>query len=150
MDDKKRILLLYRKDHKHYETPGGKVDFEDCEDFNNIGVNDLARTAKRELHEELGLEFETEPLVYFDSVEFKIPDGRLAVANKFITQIKSGIPKVNEPETFEKFEYLEISKLENYNLSPDLKLLLPKIKKSWDKAKPAKFKIDKKMIKLKK
>ncbi|MGV8162022.1 MAG: NUDIX hydrolase [Candidatus Nanoarchaeia archaeon] len=129
IDNKKRVLLLYRRDHRHYETPGGKLKPEDCENIKDIGIVDLSRTAKRELHEELGAEFETDPLVYFGSVEFKTPDGRIAIANKFITQITSGTPKVNEPKIFEKFEYIKISELEKYNLSPDLKLLLPKIKK---------------------
>ncbi len=131
INDKKEVLLLYRKDHKHYETPGGKVNLEECSNPNKPTLGDLKKAAERELYEELGENIKIEKLTYFDKVEFKIPDGRLAIANKFITRIKSGTPIVNEPNIFEKFDYLPIMQLEKYPLSPDLKLLLPKLKKNF-------------------
>ena len=128
VNDKKELLLLYRKDHKHYETPGGKVKAEECSNPNEPTLNDLARAAERELYEELGANIKIQKLSYFGNIKFTIPDGRLAIANKFVTKILSGTPKINEPELFERFDYLPISQLENYNLSPDLKLLLPQLK----------------------
>ena len=113
-----KILLLYKKIHNHYETPGGKV--EDNES--------IEKTAERETYEELGTNIRLDKLTYFGKTEFEIPDGRLAVAHKFITKIISGEPKLNEPEVFSKFDYLPINELEKYKISPDLKLLLPKIK----------------------
>ena len=94
-------------------------------------MKDLAKTAERETYEELGEEIKLEELVFFDKVEFEIPDGRKAIANKFITRIISGMPKVNEPERFSEYKWIAIKDLENYPTSPDLKLLLEKIKEKW-------------------
>lgn len=128
INDKKEVLLLFKKGHKHYETPGGKVNLGECINPKNPTTGDLAKTAERELYEELGKDIKVTKLKYFGKVEFTIPDGRLATAHKFITNILSGKPRLNEPETFTKFDYLPINKLENYSISPDLKLLLPKLK----------------------
>lgn len=129
------VLLLYRKDHHHYETPGGKVNTKECKDPNNPSKEELAETAERELHEELGDDIRVSKLEYFGSVEFLVPDGRKAVANKFVTNILSGKPKVNEPDVFEKFDFLPVKRLEDYPISPDLKLLLPKLKEHVKKRK---------------
>ena len=128
LNDKKEILLLYRKDHHHYETPGGKVRKEECTHPNDPTIDDLAKTAEREVYEELGSEIKIETLKYFTSVEFTTPDGRLAHAHKFLTKIHSGTPHLNEPEQFSKLEYLPLRYLEDYPLSPDLRLLLAKVK----------------------
>jgi len=129
INDKKEVLLLYRTDHNHYETPGGKVRSAECANPENPSIEDLAITAERELYEELGNDIKIKKLEYFGNIAFDIPDGRLAVANKFITSIISGNPRVNEPERFSKYDYLPIEYLEDYPISPDLKLLLPKLKK---------------------
>lgn len=128
INDNRELLLLYRKDHKHYETPGGKVHIEECSNPDEPTLDDLAKAAERELYEELGSDIKVKKLSYFGNVQFKIPDGRLAIANKFVTTIISGTPKINEPDIFERFDYLPISQLEKYNISPDLKLLLPELK----------------------
>ena len=73
INTKQEILLLHRRDHAHYETPGGKVDLTDCVDGYNITEDDLLRTAERELYEELGSGFTCQKLSYFGSVEFTIP-----------------------------------------------------------------------------
>ena len=88
----------------------------------------MAKTAEREAYEELGNGIKLKNLKYFGNVEFTIPDGRLAIANKFLTEIITGNPKNNEEDIFSKIEYLPIQTLERYPLSPDLKLLLPKLK----------------------
>ncbi|MBW2968741.1 NUDIX hydrolase [Candidatus Woesearchaeota archaeon] len=128
VNDNKEVLLLYKKNHKHYETPGGKLDPEDCSVPNQCTVDDLAKTARRELFEELGDDIEVEPLKFFDKIEFTIPDGRKAVANKFLTRIIKGKPRNNEPETFDRIDYLPIEKIEEYPISPDLKLLTSRLK----------------------
>lgn len=129
VNDKKELLLLYRKDHKHYETPGGKVDEKECNNPQNPSLEELAKTAEREVYEELGNGIKIKELSYFGKVEFTIPDGRIAIANKFITRIVSGTPRINEPQTFSKLDYLPIQTLEVYPISPDLRLFLPKLKK---------------------
>ncbi len=128
INDKKEVLLLYRKDHNHYETPGGKVKQEECFNPKQCVLEDIRKTAKRELHEELGNDIKVEELKYFGKAEFTTPKGKLAIANKFKTKIISGKPKLCEPKVFSKFDYLPINKLEEYPISPDLKILLPKLK----------------------
>ena len=128
INDKKEILLLYRTDHHHYETPGGKVRLRECNHPDDPSFEDLAKTAERELYEELGNNIKVKELKYFGNVAFDIPGGKLAIANKFITSIISGEPRLNEPERFSRFDYLPIEHLENYPISPDLKLLITKLK----------------------
>jgi len=128
LDNKDEILLLYRKDHQYYETPGGKVEANECVSLENPTIPELAKAAEREAYEELGPHLKLKKLKFFAKTEFTIPDGRLAVANKFVTKIVSGKPKVNEPKTFSRLDYLPIKELEKFSLSPDLKLLLPMIK----------------------
>ena len=135
INNKKEILLLYRTKHKHYETPGGKVDLEECSNKINPSKNDLAKTAERELYEELGKNIKIEKLKYFCKIKFTIPDGRKAVAYKFITKIVSGKPILNEPDIFSRFDYLPIENLEKYPISPDLKLILLKLKEFSKKIK---------------
>lgn len=127
--DKKELLLLFRKDHQHYETPGGKVEDRDCKDKENPSIHDFKQAAKRELVEELGSEFKHASLDYFGFVSFTVPDGRKAVAHKFITKSISGTPQIQEPQTFSTWNYLAISSLEKESISPDLKLFLPELKK---------------------
>jgi len=128
LNNKNEILLLYRKDHGYYETPGGKIKPEECDDVEKPSVEELRNAAERELHEELGDDIVVLPLEYFGALNFIIPDGRKAVANKFVTSILKGKPRINEPETFSKLSYSPIETLEDQAISPDLKLFIPKLK----------------------
>jgi len=130
INDKKEILLLYKKDHDHYETPGGKVHLDECSNPEQPSEEDLAKAARREAYEELGSEMELDKLKYFGNVKFIIPNGKQAIANKFITTIISGEPKLNEPEIFSKFKWISIDNLDKYPISPDLKLLLSDLKRN--------------------
>lgn len=127
VNDKSEILLLFRKDHKHYETPGGKVERSECVNFAKPTLEELSNAALREANEELGNNIKLSKLEYFGCVSFQIPDGRYAVAHKFVAKLISGTPKIIE-DNFERFDYLPIDILEFYNLSPDLKILVPRIK----------------------
>ncbi len=122
INERKELLLLFRDKHNHYETPGGKVEDKDCQ--GNCELDDLENTALRELKEEIG-DVKVEFIEYFGKVEFEIPDGRLAIANKFIVKI-SGTPKIMEKH-FSKLDWLPILKLQDYPLSPDLKLFRQRI-----------------------
>ena len=135
VNQNKEILLLYRRDHKHYETPGGKVDPGEVSDPEKPTIAELAKSAERELYEEIGKDIKIKKLEYFGKVEFEIPDGRKAVANKFLTRIISGTPIINEPELFDRFDYLPIQSLEQYSISPDLKLLVNKLKQYFSEIK---------------
>jgi 8-oxo-dGTP pyrophosphatase MutT (NUDIX family) len=128
VNSKKEILLLHRRKIDQWETPGGKVEDFECKDPNNLTLDELTHTAEREIVEELGDGFTFSPLKFFAKVEFKTPDGRNAIANKFVTSILSGNPKIGEIENFDKLEYLPIESLETYPISPDLRLLLDKVK----------------------
>ncbi len=127
VNERREILLLYKKDHRHYEAPGGKVDLAECSNPDHPSIDDLARTAERELHEELGDAIRVERLEYFGNVSFRIPDGRYAVAHKFLTRITAGTPILAEPDIFLKFDYLPINRLGDYPISPDLRVLLPRL-----------------------
>lgn len=129
LNDRKEVLLLYRKDHQHYETPGGKVESYECSDPKNPSREDLAKTAEREAKEELGSDIRLEGWSYFGKADFITPDGREAVAHKFLVKMIGGVPRLNEPEKFSRIDYLPIEKLEQYPLSPDLKLLLDQLRK---------------------
>jgi len=127
LNNKKEILLLYKDKWKHYETPGGKVDIDECSNPENPTIEDLRKTAERELFEEVqGII--VQELEYFGNIKFKIPNGREAVAHKFLARYLSGEPKVNEPETFSKVEWISIKELTKYNLSPDLMSMSDKLK----------------------
>ncbi len=128
VNDQKEVLLLYRDDHQHYETPGGKVRLAECSNPKNPTIEDLAKTAERETYEELGKDIKLAGLSYLGKVEFVIPDGRTAIANKFLTKIVSGTPKLNEPDKFSKMDYLLVKKLKEYPISPDLQLFLDELK----------------------
>lgn len=130
VNDKREILLLYRKDHKHYETPGGKVRLNECIDPDSPEIADFARCAERELYEELGDEIKILELKYFCNVEFKVPDGRTAIAYKFLTKIISGKPRLAEADLFSGFSWIPIESIEDYPVSPDLKLLTSKLKEA--------------------
>lgn len=128
VNDKKEILLLFRDKHQHYETPGGKLNTDECVDINNPTINEIKKAAIRELFEELGDDIKISEPEFFGSHEFVIPNGRSAIANKFIVRIISGKPRINEPEIFSKLEWLPIAKLEEFPISPDLKLFVEKLK----------------------
>ena len=54
INEKREALLLFRTKHGHYETPGGKVNPDECENPANPSKHDLAKAAERETYEELG------------------------------------------------------------------------------------------------
>lgn len=129
LNENNEIYLLYRKDHKFYETPGGKIKPEECQNPKHPTTQEIKTTAQRELLEEVAGIKEVISMEYFGKIEFQTPRGRKGVAHKFITKIK-GSPSPNE-DIFdrEKSKYLPINQLEKYPLSSDLKLLVPKLKK---------------------
>ncbi len=123
-----QILLLYRNNHNHWETPGGKVKPEDCKIKNNCSLDDLKTAAEREAKEELG-NILFAPLQYFGVADFKIPSNKNAYAHKFLTSISSGTPIIAEPDTFSKLEYIPLSKLNSYPISPDFGHFVEKLKR---------------------
>ncbi len=129
INEKKEILLLFKTKGGYYETPGGKVKLETCEDPNNPTVEEMKSTTLRETKEEIGEDIKVGELEIFSEMEFIIPDGREAKLTKFLAQSFSGEPKLVEPEIFDHFKWIPIKDLEKYSLSPDLKELTSKLKK---------------------
>ncbi len=129
VNDNKEIFLLFRKKHGFYETPGGKVKAEEGVNPKHPTIQELQTTAQRELMEEVdGIE-EVTFMEFFTKVKFNVPDGRTAIANKFITKIKGKLKPNEELFDKEKSKWIHVNELKNNPLSPDLKLLLPKIEK---------------------
>jgi len=130
VNDKRELLLLYRPEHEHYETPGGHVDKEDCKNPTKPTLEDFARAAIREGHEELGpVEFSQPTL--FAEVHFNTPKGIPATVYKFLTKITQGTPKIAEPELFTKLEYVPITELHKKSLAPDFTHFLKKLQDSY-------------------
>ncbi len=127
LNNKHELLLVHRKDHDWYETAGGKVDPKDCANYPTITQEDLLRTATRELHEELGTSIVLEQPSYFGNVEFDLPDGRHAVAHKFLVKYVSGKALVQEPDLFTHARWISLVQLQTVQLSPDLGILLPQL-----------------------
>ncbi len=126
VNDKKEILLLYRKDHNHFETPGGKLELSDCKYPEKITIDDFIMAVKREVTEELGNIVIEEPKLAL-SAEFEIPDGRPAIVYKFLTKIISGKPEIQETKLFSRLEWIPIKKIKEFPVAPDLKILADKL-----------------------
>jgi len=128
VNEHKKICLLYRMKHAHYETPGGKVDPEDAVDPENPSLEELEVAARRELAEEVGPSIEIHSFKYFDSVRFTIPDGRDAIAHKFIANVSGDISvNIAEGNLFDKVGVFSLDELDNIKLSPDLQILLHRL-----------------------
>lgn len=125
INEKQEIYLLYRKDHWFYETPGGKVKLEECVNYAAPTREELEKVAKRELLEEVGGIEKIVSMIYFKSIGFKIPDGREAIAHKFITRIKGNPYPQERGFDKEKSRWIPLAELYRYPLSPDLSLLVP-------------------------
>jgi len=111
-DHEKKLNLLHRIKHDHYETPGGKVEEKET----------IKQASIRELYEELD-GFVVNDLQYIGEVSFKTPDDRKAIAHKFIAIIKNGKPEILETELFSKVVKLDKNQyLNSDKISPDLKL----------------------------
>jgi len=129
INDKKEVYLLYRMDHQFYETPGGKVRVSESRDIKHPTLKELKMTAQRELYEEVGGIKEIISMDYFGKVSFEIPDGRNAIAYKFITKVEGKLYAKEKIFDKNKSKFIAYNELEKYPLSYDLKLLLPRIKR---------------------
>jgi len=127
LNDKKEIFLLWRNKHSWYETPGGKIDRDECFDLKNPTISELQRAAIRELNEEVkGITSITE-VKYFGSVNFQIPDKGEAIAHKFTVCVKGTLSPNEDIFDEKKSKFFSISGLQKQPLSRDLNLLLEKI-----------------------
>jgi len=136
INKKKEIFLLYRIKHQFYETPGGKLRVSECRDMRMPTLEELKQTAQRELFEEVDGIKEIISMEYFGKINFKVPDGRKAVAHKFITKVKGNLYAGEKIFDKNKSMFIYYNKLEEYPLSRDLRLLLPRIKKYFEDTNP--------------
>lgn len=118
------ILLMHRTDHDHYETPGGKLETNDCSDPKHPTEDDLLACAVRELSEEV--DCAAEPIGAPIEHRFTLRDGRSAYVAKFPMRYVSGSLAVREP-IFDDARFVPLDELKDLRLSPDLAELLDEI-----------------------
>lgn len=109
-----KILLLYRKDEKHWEVPGGKVEENESP----------TETAVREAKEEIGIKASLEKPFY--SGEFQ-KDDKIFLWHCYQASI-NGEPELQE-EKFEKLEWFKASELDDLDLAPNIRMILPALRK---------------------
>ncbi len=109
-----KVLLLYRKDEKHWEVPGGKV--EDGESPTEAAV--------REAEEEIGVKASLEKPFY--SGEFQ-HDDQIFLWHCYKASI-DGEPELQE-DKFEELEWFEASELDDLELAPNIEMILPALRK---------------------
>lgn len=109
------LLLLYREDEGHWEVPGGKVE----------ELESPTEAAMREVKEEIGVEVGLEKP--FFSGEFQY-EGELYLWHGYIAKIKSGRPELQE-DCFTDMEWVPAGELDEYSLAPNLKMVLPALRK---------------------
>ena len=104
------ILLLYRKDEKHWEVPGGKVEENESP----------TQTAVREVKEEIGVEIELERPFY--TGEFQHGD-EIYEWNGYMASIKEGRPEIQE-DKFEELRWFSREELEECEeLAPNIRMV---------------------------
>lgn len=111
-----KILLLYRDDEEHWEVPGGKFEPQESP----------TEAAKREAEEEIGVEIELEEPFY--SGEFQ-HDGEVYLWHGYVSKIVSGSPEIKEKDKFSKLEWFAGDELDNLELTPNLEMILPALRK---------------------
>ena len=108
-----------------WECPGGVLEFG--EGFKECLV--------REIKEEF--DFEIEPLEMLESVNHLIPNEKQHwVAICFVSKIKSGKPKILEPEKCEEFGWFSLSEMEKMNVTLPAGNRLKQIRQKYPKGLP--------------
>jgi len=118
------ILLLKRKDHKHWELPGGKVELKDK--INNSKITTLKNAAIRETKEETNINFKNklEKIKPF-FIDFYSPDKKKRRSYNFIG-LSNKYPVIEHG--FSDWEYIPLSKLYKYKHAPNVLILNKMIK----------------------
>ena len=105
-----KILLLYRKDEKHWEAPGGKVEENESP----------TQTAVREAKEEIGINIELERPFY--TGEFQHED-QIYEWNGYISKIEEGRPEIQE-DKFKELKWFSAEDLsECEELAPNIRMV---------------------------
>lgn len=110
-----KIMLLHREDQDHWEVPGGKI--EDGESPTSAAV--------REAQEEIGVKVELRKPFY--SGEFQHNE-ELFLWHCYLAEIVQGEPDL-EDEKSDKLKWVEPRELDEMKLAPNLKMILPGLRK---------------------
>jgi len=116
--NKDKILLVERRDKKHWELPGGKVKLIDA---GKTKKETLKNAAIREVFEEVNLK----PKILHYSpfyIDFETPDKVERRSYNFIANSTKD-PKITEKHMFSNAKYIAVSDLPKYNLAPNVKTL---------------------------
>ena len=119
------ILLLERKDHKHWELPGGKVDLKDK--INGSKIDTLRNAALREVKEETGIYLKnklSDMKPFY--IDFISPEGKKRRSYNFIA-FSNKYPVLEKG--FSDWEYVPLSDLKKYKLAPNVIILEKRIKR---------------------
>lgn len=109
INEKNELLVLFKRNHKHYEFPEGKVEEGES----------LKEAAKRECREELSVKISVIKYIGSEDIDF---DERSFISHKYLAVIKKNeIPKVNEPEEFENIFWMPIIEYKKYSCAPNVK-----------------------------
>jgi 8-oxo-dGTP diphosphatase len=106
-----KLLLIYKKKHKHYEFPGGKVEENET----------IEQTAIRETKEEIGCDIEIIQYIGYNDFSIENKNWR---SHKFLAKINQ-IPKIMEKNKFKDILWLDIEEYKKgkkeFNLAPNVK-----------------------------
>lgn len=105
-----KLLVLYRKDEKQWELPGGKVKEEE----------QPTQAAVREAKEEIGVNVDLEKP--FFSGEFQ-KDEKLYLWHGYLAKT-SDEPELRE-EKFSKYQWITSEELDKFELAPNLEQIKP-------------------------
>lgn len=114
-----KVLLLYRKDEKHWEVPGGKVKENES----------ATKAAVRETKEEIGVKTQLEKPFY--SGEFQ-KENQLYLWHGYLAKIKEGEPELQE-DKFEKLKWISKGQLDQINLAPNIEMIEPGLRRLLNK-----------------
>lgn len=117
--NKNKILLVERKDKKHWELPGGKVKLLDA---GKTKKETLRNTAIREVKEEVNLKPKILDNYSPFYIDFVTPDKVKRRSYNFIG-LSTKEPKISEKHIFSNAKYIVVKDLEKYNLAPNVKTL---------------------------
>ncbi|MFA5745516.1 MAG: NUDIX hydrolase [archaeon] len=117
--NKNKILLVERKDKKHWELPGGKVKFTDK---GKTKKETLRNAAIREVKEEVNLKPKILDKYSPFYIDFVTPDKVKRRSYNFIANLTKE-PKIKEKHMFSGAKYIAVSELSKYNLAPNVKTL---------------------------
>jgi len=114
--NKNKILLVERKDKKHWELPGGKVKLIDA---GKTKKEILRNAAIREVKEEVNLKPKILERYSPFYIDFETPDKVKRRSYNFIS-ISTKEPKITEKKIFSNAKYIAVKDLEKYKLAPNV------------------------------